>query len=109
MTREQIESHISEAVASGKDWIYLLMNGDPGSSRQRLLGHHWGPKGWVCGHKSPNNIVRFNAQYVQEYMDELPTNKVSFADDVACDVATPEVLNNYCDYRGLMYGEDRTA
>lgn len=91
MNREQLEQHINETVTEGGDWIYLTMNGDPGSSRQRLLGHNWGPKGWVCGHKSPNNIVRFNAQYVQEYMDELPTEKLPWNEDVACEVATPDL------------------
>lgn len=105
MNREQLENHINDTIREEKDWIYLTMDGDPGSSRQRLLGHHFGPKGWVCGHKSPNNIVRFNAKYVQEYMDELPTDKLSWDEDVACDVATPELLSGYCDYRGLMYGE----
>lgn len=109
MNRIELQDHVCDTIRDGKDWIYLTMNGDPGSARQRLLGHHWGPKGWVCGHRSPDNIVRFNAQYVQEYLDELPMDKLPWDEDVLCEVATPELLDGYCSYRGLMYGEDQSG
>lgn len=94
MTRAELEA----LARDSGDWIFLRMNGDPMSSRQRLLGHHRGPKGWVVGHKSPDNIVRFNSELVLEYLDNLPTESLSWDDDVSAEAATKELLDNYCPY-----------
>jgi hypothetical protein len=87
MTREQLEQYVNQRVATGEQYLFLRMNGDPNGRRQKLLGHKWGPYGWCVGHESPDNIVRFNAEYVQEYLDELPVEKLGGSDEVYCEIA----------------------
>lgn len=99
MTRMELEEHVQEVLRSGGDWVYLLMNGDPSASRQRLLGHNWGPKGWVIGHQSPNNIVRFNVDYLEDYLDELEVADLPGDEDIRCEVASPELVSSFTNWR----------
>lgn len=95
MNREQLEEHVNQAVLEEKECVFFWMNGDPNNARQYLLGHRWGPKGWVIGHKSPNNLVRFNAEYVQDYLDDLSTSRLSHDADCAMEIATAEDVELY--------------
>lgn len=99
MNRNDLEEHVAKEIQAGKVYVYLIMNGDPNSSRQRLLGHRKGPYGWVCGCVSPDNIVRFNAQYLQDYLDDLPIDVLGGSEDVAAEIATSDLLGSHCNYK----------
>ena len=99
LTRKTLQAYVDDAVSHGRPWIHLRLAGDPNSARQRLLGAKWGPKGWVVAHDYPDNIVRFNAEYVQDYLDTLPLERLGDDDDVTAIAAREYDNDKYVDDR----------
>lgn len=97
LTRKTLQAYVDDAVSHGRPWIHLRLAGDPNSARQRLLGAKWGPKGWVVAHDYPDNIVRFNAEYVQDYLDTLPLERLGDDDDVTAIAAREYDNDKYVD------------
>ena len=80
MTRIELESHVSDCLSQGKPYVFLEMEGDPNATKQRLIGHRKGPYGYVVGYNGPRccfNVVMFDAERLQEYLDSLPVDIVS--------------------------------
>jgi len=98
-TRRELQVAVEEAVARGDDWFFVLVEGPPDAARQHMLGPRFGPKGWVVGHKPPQNILRMNARLVQDYLDELPVDELGWDEWAGCDVATPEEIQAYVKYQ----------
>lgn len=71
MKWNELKAIVREALERNRKWIWLLLPGDPNASRQRLLGAKTGPFGFTCGFCRNKNIVRFNAAYVRDYMDDV--------------------------------------
>lgn len=89
-TRLELQEAVEQAVKRADDWFYVLVEGPPDAARQHMLGPRFGPKGWVVGHKPPRNILRLNARYVQDYLDELPVDELGWDEWSGCEIATAE-------------------
>lgn len=99
MNRRELEEAVQKAVDNGQDWLYMLIEGTPDAARQHLLGPRFGPKGWVVGHKRPDNLVRFNTRYVQEYLDELPPSQLGYSEEVGCELAADDIVHSFSRFR----------